>query len=258
MLRSRARLITFHSESGFTLMETLVSMVTAIVITLAAFALLQLVGEQTSRATDYLQASQTGRRAMAHVVEELNSVCLSSAATPLREESTNEKLYFVTGYSKKVEIAPSEVQKHEVYWEATKGEIGKLYDATALGEKETSSGSYEWQFGKYTPVLLDANTKRTPTGKGTNEPLFKYYKYGEHAEESSEGGISALTEVPLKSGEPLEAKAKEVAAVQITFRSLPTDNSEKPGRDLDLTSRVTFAFSATFAEPTITESGPCK
>jgi len=56
----------------------------------------------------------------------------------------------------------------------------------------------------------------------------------------------------------LEAKAKEVAAVQITFRSLPTDNSEKPGRDLDLTSRVTFAFSATFAEPTITESGPCK
>jgi prepilin-type N-terminal cleavage/methylation domain-containing protein len=248
-----------RSDDGFTLIELLVAMIAGLVVTTAAFGLLQIATEQTSRATDYVQASQLGRTAMSHVVDELNSACLAENATPVGEESGREELYFVTAFSGKTEIQPSEVQEHRIYWKEAKGaEPGGLYDAEAPAESK--KGENEWVF-KTLPkpgVLIDADAVHAKNAKGENEPFFKYEKYKE-VNENGETGLIALKEIELKGTAKLgSTAAKEVASVIITFRSLPVDKNEKVGRYLELSNQVTFAFSAGFTEPQVTNTGACQ
>jgi hypothetical protein len=235
-------------------------MLASVVITFAAFALLQLATQQTSRARDFVQASQTGRTAMTHIVDELNSACVAENAAPVLPTSKPEELYFVTAFSKKSEIQPSEVQEHRLYWkEAPAGSgIGGLYDAEAAAE--TKTGEHEWKFKELPPVgtLIDANVVRYKNPKTGQPEIFKYYKYSLKTEENGTAGLSALVEIERKPGEELKAEATKVASVTINFRSLPSDNSEKLGRDAELSSQVTFAFSAGFTEPEVTSKFACE
>ncbi len=247
-----------RSEHGFTLIETLVAMVTGLIISLAAFTLLQVATDASSRASDFVQASQLGRTAMSHIVDELNSACVAEKATPILEKSGPYEVYFITGFSEKTEIQPSEIQRHEVYWKASAAnpEIGSLYDAKAVGIRETSKDA--WEFGALSSpgVLLDADIEK-PRPAGKPSPIFKYYEFGKETTESATSGLSAVKEITY-SGALGKVEAEKVASMTIDFRSLPTDNSEKPGRDLELNDEVTFAFSAGFTEPTITSSGACQ
>lgn len=259
MLGSARLAQRLSSEHGFTLIELLVAMIAGVVLTTATFALLEVVTAQTSRATDYVEASQLGRTAMNHIVDELNSACLSENLAPVGAESTTEALYFVTAFSRRTEILPSEVQEHKVYWEKTKGEVGKLYDAKAVATSK--SGENTWVFK--TPreaVILDSHIVRYKNPSSGEQELFKYYKYahGKELSKSAEGAVTALEEIKLASGQTLGTEAGKVAAVTVSFRSLPTNNSEGLGRYEDLSSQVTFAFSAGFTEPTVTSSGACE
>lgn len=250
-----------RSEHGFTLIELLVSMLAGIVLTFATFALLEVVTAQTSRATDYVEASQLGRTTMNHIVDELNSACLAENLAPIGPKSTTEALYFITAFSRKTEIKPSEVQEHWIHWKESKNGVGRLYDATAVAESESKSVANTWVF-KALPepgVLLDAHIARYKNPSTGALELFRYWKYPEHKElsKSSEGAVTALEPIQLKAGEQLGTEAK-VAAVTVSFRSLPTNNSEALGRDEDLSSQVTFAFSAGFTEPDVTSSGACE
>ena len=245
------------SEEGFTLIEMMVALVTGLVVTAAAFLLLQVTSEQTSRARDYVQASQLGRSAMTSIIDDLNSACVSENTVPVSSKSTTESIVFVTAFSKKTEVQPSEVQQHTIYWEKTAGETGTIYDTKALGESKNEAG--EWVFkAAAKPVAIDANTQRVKNAKSGEKEIFRYYKYAEKTSEGGEEGLSALTPIALKSGQKLEAEAKNVAAVTVSFRSLPSDNSEKIGRDVDLSDQATFAFSAGFTEPTVTNTGACQ
>jgi prepilin-type N-terminal cleavage/methylation domain-containing protein len=259
MLNVARSIHALRSEHGFTLIELLVAMVTGLVVTTAAFALLYVAGEQSSRATDFVQASQTGRTAMAHIVDELNSACVGEKAAPILEGSTREKLIFVTGFSEKTLVEPSEVQKHVIYWKQSKGEVGKLYDEEAIATKETSAGSLKWEFAKLAEpgYLIDADVIRPKNAKGEFE-LFTYDEFAkEVAKESSTTPLSGLTPVVFEK-ELSSAEAKDVASVAIQFRSLPVDESTKVGRDFETTSQVSFAFSAPLTEPSITTKGGCQ
>jgi prepilin-type N-terminal cleavage/methylation domain-containing protein len=257
MLTRHPVLARLQAQDGFTLIEVLVATSMSLVISFAAFTLLQVATDQSARATDYLQASQLGRNAMSHIVDALNSACVSEGAAPIQESSSGEKLVFVTGFSKKTEIKPAEVQRNEIKWEAIKGKVGRLVDVKAPAEKEVSSGEYQW--GKSSTVELDPAVDKPENAKGETQPIFKYYKYGTETTESSESGVTSLTEIAAKSSaEELKAEAKKVASTSISFRSLPVDRSEKVGRDLDLSNQVTFAFSAGFTEPALTSSKACE
>lgn len=250
------------SEHGFSLVEMLVAMSIGVVLTTATFALLQLATEQTQRATDYVSASQLGRTAMNHIVDELESACLNENATPVQSESNAEQLLFVTAFSRRAEIQPSEVKEHDIYFKpaAAGSERGALYEEAAAATEKTESGG--WKFPAKLPepgVQIDAHVVLPPknTKTGAHE-IFKYYKYGEKTVESSESGPTPFEWVELASGSKLGENAAHVAAVTVSFRSLPADNSEKKGRDVDLSSQVAFAFSAGFTEPKITSSGACQ
>jgi prepilin-type N-terminal cleavage/methylation domain-containing protein len=240
-----------RAEHGFTLMETLVAMVAGLLISLAAFTFLQIAVDQTSRATDYVQASQLGRTAMTHIVDELNSACLKSGFSPVQEGSTTERLIFVDAFSKEAEIPDSQIQKHELVWEKEPGEeTGKLTDVKSTAKEDT-----EYTWGSPTNVKIG-----TRIGKDGSEPIFRYYEYGTEAKNTPEAGVSPFKEIPLTAGTKLTlAQAENVASVQVAFRALPTDGKaeETLGRSLDLRSQVTFAFSAPIAEPTITDE-PCE
>jgi Tfp pilus assembly protein PilW len=239
-----------RTEHGFSLIETLIAMVTGLIVTAVAFALLRVSLEQTQRASDYVQASQLGRTAMTSIVDELDSACLRSGFAPVQEKSTPEKLMFYDAFSKEAEIPNSQIQYHEIEWKQEPGKTtGTLTDAKGIvtgtsGTKYIHSTPTETQIG-------------THIGKNGSEPIFQYYEYGTEATETAEAGVSPLKLMKLEGSELKSTQALKVAAVQVSFRAFPTDGKEAADRSLDLRSQVTFAFSAPIAEPTITDE-PCQ
>ncbi len=250
----------FHGEAGFTLIEMLVSMVTALLITLAAFALLQVVVDQSSRETDYLQASQLGDTAIAHITDELHSGCFATGLKPIFANSSGTDLIFATAYSEKTEPTAAQAQKHEIKWEAEPKAAGKVLETGKLVDyMYAGKGTYpSFTFAaspSYTKKTILAQHVATNSAAGEST-IFKYYKYSAEAQQSSESTVGSFT--PLAATPTLTAaEAEQTASVVVSFRQLPSDGSEKPGRSLDLKSQVTFAFGAPIAEPKIVDK-PCE
>jgi type II secretory pathway pseudopilin PulG len=247
-----------HAEHGFTLIETLVAMVAAMIVAVAAFQLLIVTDEQTERATGYLESTQAGNIAMTHIVTELDSACIRYEFAPILAGSTGEKLIFQDAFSKEAEIPLSQIQKHEIIWKETEAGTGRgtLVDVkyTAAGE---TAGVYTWT--KVGEKRIGERIAREKNGT-TSEPIFRYYKYSSTPTDSSEFGESSLNSEVLPSELATQAQASEVASVAINFRALPTDGKavETLGQSLDQRSQVTFNFTAPVAEPTISGAGPCE
>jgi Tfp pilus assembly protein PilW len=245
-------------EAGFTLMEVLVSMMTALIITLAAFGLLQVVTEQSSRATDYVQASERGGTAMTHIIDELHSACFVPKITPVVETSGPTTLIFETAYSSESEPTASQVQEHEIKWEAeTKRtgqvtEMGKLVDYTYVGEGTYPSYKFHAK-PNWTKKTLIGEHIATLT-EGSESGIFKYYKYSPEAQQSSATALGSFTQLPATLG---ATEAAQAASVVIGFRQFPSDGSELPGRSVVMKSQATFAFGAPIAEPKIVDA-PCE
>jgi prepilin-type N-terminal cleavage/methylation domain-containing protein len=235
-------------DRGFTLIEVLVSMIMAVIITGALFAILEVSVQQTTRTTDFIQADQLGRDTMTKIVDELHSVCIAPGFTPIQENSTENKLIFYNAYSKESVISKTEAYKHEIEWS---GETTKKLTDTA-----TPASGGEWPNFEYkstpTTTLLAEHVTRGATGT-TKIPIFKYYKYAKEAEGSTESPEGTLSELAA----PLtKTTAGEAAAVLITFKTAPIDGSSALDRSAELSNQVTLAFSAPGSESTISDS-PC-
>src|ERR1700690_1588251 len=113
---------------GFTLIEVLVAMVTGIIVTGALFAILEVSTRQAARVSEVAQATQVGRTAMTHVVDELHSACLSNGFTPVKPVTTATKLVFVNAYfpehaSEAKEPEYTFVNKNVIEYVAAKGRL---------------------------------------------------------------------------------------------------------------------------------------
>jgi Tfp pilus assembly protein PilV len=220
-----------HAESGFTLVEMLVAMLSATIIMIAMVALLIFTTSQASRISERVQATRIGHVSMTRIIDELHSSCTGfgtnavqgpSPESPL-ESTDPTNLWFISAYgsSTSKEAVQKTVYEHDINWTATKkngsGEqLGTLTDYSFESKSGTGPGttSGKWEF----PTLKTTNAKKTilatnviPLTISGTHTLFQYYKLS--------GETGKFTEITEKI--PTEAAANAVAKVSISFVQAP-------------------------------------
>jgi hypothetical protein len=257
-----------REERGMTLVETLVAMVTGMMVLGAAYSILEVSLHQSARLLDYAQTAQVGRTAMTRIVDELHSACLSEGFKPVQAGSTASKLVFVNAYSEEAKIGTTttEAKTGKKLWNARKDEV-VLSEERLIDKTFPSNGGAwpEFTFGEASPAagtrLAERITKaeiENPETKVTESPpLFRYYDYATKPATQATEPLSTLTEVTPPGAGFSKEEAEKVAAVQVSFRTSPPSGSKEAARRTDLTSQVTFAFSAARSEATI-QDAPCQ
>lgn len=252
------------SEDGFTLVETLVAIVTGVIVTGALFAILEVSLHQTSRLTDRIQANQLGRTAMTRIVDELRSACISPNFTPIQEGSTSNELIFIDAFGtesvlgeKEPEAATKEPEKHIFkhkikYEAATSRLIDEVFPATGgtWPNYTFSSTAKSVRIGENIGQVEEAKAKVN---------VFRYYRYATATASSGTTSLSALTEMtelPLKAANKVDTPAK-AASVRVTFMAGPTSGNSALNRNVEMSNQVTLAFSIPSAETPI-EAAPCE
>jgi Tfp pilus assembly protein PilW len=234
-------------EHGFTLIETLVAMISGVVVTGATFSILIVALHQTSRITDSVQATQLGRTTMTRVIDELHSACIARKFTPVQEGSSGTKLIFVNAYSKESVIKKAEAYEHELEWSSA---TQKLTDTV------TPASSGEWPNFTFASTPTKTVLGEHIAEEGGSNPIFKYYEYGERYSSGSSAPVSTLTEMTIPSS-GMKAEAANVAAVLVSFTTKPTDGQTALSRAAEFSNQYTFAFGAPSSETTIVD-GPCQ
>lgn len=268
MLISSTASSAVRDERGFTLIEVLVALITGLIVTMALFSVLEFSMNQTTRISDITQANQLGRTTMTHIVDELHSACLSAGFSPIQESSTESKLVFVTGYSAEAEVPSVASEKGGVHKEEIELKEGKLWDTSYPGTGTEIKGNYTW--GSPTRTLIGENISQSvePSGKKEAIPIFKYFEYAKTPSTGATVASSTLEEANslTKAGAVIGAVgAENAASVLISFNTATRDKNVLLGgnakvssdRSADLSSQVTFAFSAPSSEATI-KAGPCE
>jgi hypothetical protein len=255
-----------RGEGGFTLVETIMAMITGVIVIGALFAILQVSLHQTAAISNIVQADRQGRTAMTKVVNELHSACLAPKFIPVQSGSKATELRFVNAYSN-LAVIPSAAAsagegayEHRIKFVTVAGK-GRLVDE-AYPSLSTSSWP-KFEFNKTAPsktTLIGeaiSETEKTPTEK---IPVFQYYKYGKEYNQTSGESVSTLEQLPA---EPTPA---QVAAVRVSFTTAPEDTrfqaplsakTRVANEKIALSNQVTFAFSAPNAEEPVV-AGPCQ
>ncbi len=252
------------SEHGFTLMETLVAMVTGVIVTGALLAILEFSLREQSQITDRAQANQIGRTAMSNIIDELHSSC--TGARPIQEPNTTPEspleksnsvnLWFISTYgtANSGEALVKEAYEHDIRWASTTtsntGEkLGRLTDYSF---KASSGNSQEgWTFPALKTLNALGSTGKTrtiaenvilPKGKS----LFEYYKY------NSSGQLTEIpsTELPLSS----VSAAENVAQVTVNFIQAPESKDTRSDRTASFSDSVVMRLDPTTSE----EVTPCE
>ena len=246
-----------RTEAGFTLIEVLVAVVISVVVIGAASSILVIALHQSSRISDRVQSTQLGRIPMTKIVDELHSACLTEKFAPVRQASTEQKLWFIDAYSEEAII--SEAYEHEIVWTGNPSkpsEPGKLIDYAY-----SSTGSWpSFTFDKTqtpTRTVLGENIYMTEIGKNEFAPIFEYFKYSSGA---SSGPHTPQSDLERMKPEPLTltaTTAAEGAAVTVSFTAAPADKNLALSRGAPLTAEVAFALGAPSSEATISD-GPCQ
>jgi Tfp pilus assembly protein PilV len=248
LTRESNEIVALGDAAGFMLIETLVAMISAIVITGALFAILIVSLHQTARISGRVQATQLGRTTMTRMIDELHSACIAREFTPIQPKSSETELIFISGVG--TEAVLSKAYLHKITYSKTEG---------TLVETTTASSSGEWPNFEYksTPTTRRIGEYISPqTKSGKEEPIFQYYNYAEST--NTTNAVTTLNTTPIKpeSGSLTATQSKEAAAVQINYTAgAPEGKQYKP--TIELSDQVTLAFTAPSAETPIVAK-PCE
>jgi prepilin-type N-terminal cleavage/methylation domain-containing protein len=251
-------------QRGFTLIETLVSMVAGVVVTGALSMVFIVALHQTSRLTDSVQASQLGRTAMTHIVDELRSACVSRNYTPVQEGSTSTDLIFRNAYGEESlilnakEAAPGTgAFQHQIVFNSS---AHTLTDYIYPSEKGSEWPNYKFPLADYESSKSEAANAEPKKGiqlaNNVKSASFKYFQYGEAATESTTTPLTTLSEIALTSNALPSKAAPNVAAVEVTLTTEPLDGETTLSRSAEFSNEVTFAFGTPSSEAKI-EDQPC-
>jgi prepilin-type N-terminal cleavage/methylation domain-containing protein len=253
-------------QRGFTLIETLVSMIAGVVVTGALSMVFIVALHQTSRLTDSVQASQLGRTAMTHIIDELHSACIERNYTPVQPGSTPNKLIFRDAYGEESIIPNSQEAvvkgtgafQHEIVYNSS---AQTLTDYIFPSERNSEWPTYKFPSADYEASTNEAANAEPKKGillaSNVSKASFAYYKYGAAATESPTTPLTTLESIPLAESEKLSTSgAATVAAVQVTLTTQPLDKQTKLNRSAEFSNGVTFAFGTPSSEAVINDK-PC-
>jgi Tfp pilus assembly protein PilW len=255
-MRPARRILPIGDESGFSLIELLVAMVSGVIVVFAAFALYIVALHQSTKIGDRVQADQSGRTAIARIVEELHSGCMQKEFTPVQAKSTPSQLIFDDGASSEPQIGSSK-SKPEAYQDRVSVKSGTLVDERYPVESGTLPK--EFVYNETTPsAKLQLTTNVTETAE-TEPAYFRYYQYAKAASSgTSTSGVNALEKIKLSSGKELGSEAKKVAAVEVNFTVSPREgNGEQTKQKVPFSNEVIFSLGLPGSEATIVD-GPCE
>jgi hypothetical protein len=208
---------------GYTLVELLVGMVLALLVSLGAFSFLEFTTSDVSRITERVHVDQAGRVALENLMLKLHSSCVVDKVTPILSKSSATSLRFVSEHGESP--AFETVGIHEILYTPKSGTAqGTLVEKVWRSEKSTAP---PYKFNEAaTPTTTRLLTGVSPTTDPvTNEPVpvFRYYSYWEQGEPGAV--LGELNPTPLKGAllpEALsEAQAEEVAKVSVSFTLAP-------------------------------------
>ncbi len=218
-----------RDERGFTLVELLVAMSLGILVSGIALSLLNFTTADVTRITERVHADQTGRVALEKLMLALHSSCLTVKSDPIRPESTESKLRFVSETSAENEhgepsAALPTIKLHEVVYTAGSGKT-----EGALTEKSwTSEGTPpNYKFNeKETPTkhTLLTGVEQTETAKKEILPVFRYYRYYREADSKA---ILGELDPNAMTGKLTEETAPQVAKVNVNFTAVPEGKENK-------------------------------
>jgi prepilin-type N-terminal cleavage/methylation domain-containing protein len=254
---------TLRDERGFTLIELLVAMIIGLVVSLAAFAILELTTNDVSLTTERTHLTQTGRTALEKIMLQLHSACVDGEANyyPIRAGSNGNELKFVSetsplnSHEEPTSSLPT-VHLHKIIFNESKEE---------LTEKSWASSG--------TPPTYTFNESETPTErkllKGVKKisttPIFQYYRYYESsdkipAEHTSIPYGELNTQEPLKTSQ-LEktSEAQKVAKVTVSFALDPEGKESvfaKGYRPINLEDSAVFSLEPS-SESASNPNFPC-
>jgi type II secretory pathway pseudopilin PulG len=267
--------LRLRDDRGFTLMELLVSMLTATVVVGALFSILLISTSQTTLVADKVQANQLGRTAMTRIIDELHSSCLSPGFAPIQEKSNENELIFKNAYSEEATIPNTKaaeeksksgtgVFEHQIVWNSTAKTLTDFIYKSTSGEgpeavlptPDYSATTHEAANAEPKKgVLLASNVTQTEESGGAKIPIFKYYRYYKESISSSstpDGTLAEITSTYLPLKKETEAgsekekinSAENTSSVLVSFRVAPVDGKVEHDQYIDLSNQVTLAFSA--------------
>jgi prepilin-type N-terminal cleavage/methylation domain-containing protein len=158
-------------ESGFTLVELLVSIAAGTVVLAALFALLNTTLNSTTRTFSQVDASQASSTATENLESELHSACLASGMAPVQSGSDANNLIFVSQYGSSASTAkaatPTPVE-HKIVFSSS---AGTLTDYTYAA---TGGGAPTWTFST---TASSSRLLLSHVAANGSTPVFQYFQY---------------------------------------------------------------------------------
>ena len=232
-------------ESGYSMIEFLVSTTMAIVICLGAYLMLDFTGESISRTTSRVHVDQTGREALENVMEHLHSACVASLVTPVLASSSGTVLRFVSEASESPTVSTATL--HRLTFEAGKKSTeGTLIEKSWKSLASSVAPHYvfnEAEKPKARQLMKNITETTITSGKSAETiPVFRYFRY--YREGDAGANYGELDPTPI-SGELTELEASRVARVTIAFTLNPEkDEGYRYGGGFGVGRPVTFEDSA--------------
>jgi prepilin-type N-terminal cleavage/methylation domain-containing protein len=176
--------IGLRGEHGFSLIELLVAMIMGLVISLAAFSILEFTTSDVSRITARAHVTQTGRVALEKLMLQLHSACVSVNVNPIQAKSSGTTLKFVSETSplnsnNEPSSSFSTVKEHEIIYTPASGKIaGTLIEKsrTSIG-LNNATGEYEFNPSETPTEIKLLSGVRQTVREGKEVPVFQYYRY---------------------------------------------------------------------------------
>jgi type II secretory pathway pseudopilin PulG len=233
-----------RGEAGFTLVELLVAMSLGIIVSLAAFSLLDFTMKDVARITDRVQVDQTGRVTLEKLMLALHSACVAPTITPILYGSNETTLLFIS------ETSPLNKNSEPVSSLSTV-KLHKVTYTPASGKTEGTLTEKSWSSTGTTPNYV-FNQKEAPTEQklltGVKQtevakklvPIFQYYRY--YREGDTKPSYGQLNPTSITPGN--ETEAEEIAKVSVSLTLVPEGKENKENTSLGNDRPVALEDSA--------------